>query len=130
MSLWPKDLSEDDVKRVLRELTGEYGGEQEWERAAFVDIPKQLRTADAKDHFEEIYLTLVCNHSRPDATVFVQIRVDGVRLFAKYTGHRLARYYRAPALFVEGSHHRREYAAEVKAAYETWRCRAKRKLFA
>ena len=128
--MWPKDLSEDDVKRVLRELTGEYGAEQEWGRAAFVDIPKQLRTADAKDHFKEIYLTLVCNHSRPDATVFVQIRVDGVRLFAEYTGHRLARYYRAPALFVEGSHHRREYAAEVKAAYETWRCRAKRKLFA
>lgn len=118
----PKDLNVEDVKRVLRGLTGEYGVEQEWEEAAPLDLPKQLLGA-----FEEIYLTLVCRHYKPDATVYVQIRLDEVRLFAKYTGRKLAHYYRAPAPVDDDK--RRDYAAEVKTAYETWRCRAKRKLF-
>lgn len=123
--LWPKDLSEKDVRRVLRELTKEYDVEQEWERAAQMDLPKQLL-----DAYEEAHLTLVCNHSKPDATVYVQIRSDEVRLFAKYKGHKLAHYYHAPVQVDESKViRRRNYAADVKTAYETWRCPAKRKLF-
>ena len=78
----------------------------------------------------DLALFLKRNHYKPDATVYVQIRSDEVRLFAKYKGRKLAHYYHAPVQVDESRViRRRNYAADVKTAYETWRCPAKRKLF-
>ncbi len=118
-------MEQKSVEETLNSLTEQYGYSERWELATEV-LPRQLQvTDDERESGCKIYATWTCKHEKPDATVYVQIRSDGVRLLAKYTDWKLVHWYRAAS----SSCKPRNYAAEVRAAYETWRCPAKRKLF-